>query len=339
MGQKRPGLREDPPMRRASARPAPSRQHPLGRAARAFAAVLAAHPRQALGTLAFGVVFSTIAANALWYQPHRVAEPFFATRDLARFNVLPGWHLSPSAKGESDVTTFKIERADPSVVVEGETPKPAPDGSIQTAALPAKGVAQPENVALAVAVQQALIRRGLYNGTADGVIGPRTSAAILFYQQAEGLPETGEVSEALLKSLMRDGGGKTVAPQPVASAAAPQPAPEPEADPVAAAIRSANAQPVVKVKSAPDDLAAIIKSADKAPATKTQPQPVAADADVVRAIQLGLIRLGYGDIQPDGQAGPSTSTAIRSFEKHYNLPPTGLPGVKVLQKLRDIGAV
>lgn len=342
MGQKRPGLRDDPPMRRASARPAPSRQHPLGRAARGFAAFIATHPRQALGTLAFGVVFSTIAANALWYQPHRVSEPYFATRDLARFDVLPGWHLSPSAKGDSDVTTFRIERADPSVVVEGETPpKVAADTSIETAALPAKGVAQPENVALAVAVQQALIRRGLYNGTADGVIGPRTSAAILFYQQAEGLPETGEVSEELLKSLMRDGGGKTVSPKPVAAETV-------EVDPVAAAIRNADkvakapvadAAPVVKVKSSSDDLAAIIKGADKAPAAPVKPQPLAADADVVRSIQLGLIRLGYGDIQPDGVPGPSTTAAIRSFEKHYNLPLTGQPGVKVLQKMRDIGAV
>lgn len=350
MGQKRPGLRDDPPMRRASAKPSRQRQHPLGRAARAFGSLLAAHPRQALGTLAFGLVFSTIAANALWYQPHRVAEPFFATRDLARFNVLPGWHLAPSAAGESDVTTFRIERADPSVVVEGETPpKAAPDGSVRTAALPAQGISQPENVALAVAVQQALIRRGLYNGIADGVIGPRTSAAILFYQQAEGLPETGEVSEELLKSLMRDGGGKTIAPKPVA--AEPAAAEPVDIDPVAAAIRDADkaakapaaAVPVVKVKSGGDDLAAIIKGAEKpapapAPAPASEPA-VSGDREVVRSIQLGLIRLGYGDIEPDGVPGPSTTAAIRSFEKHYRLPLTGTPGVKVLQKLRDIGAV
>lgn len=351
MGQKRPGLRDDPPMQRASARSAPARPHPLGRAARGFGAVLLAHPRQAFGTVAFAVVFSTIAANALWYQPQRIAQPFFATRDIARFSMLPGWHPSSSGEGGTDVTTFKIERADPSVVVEGETPAAAipADGTVSTAALPPHGIAQPENVALAVAVQRALIRRGLYNGTADGVIGPRTSAAILFYQQAEGLPETGEVSEELLKSLMRDGGGETVAPQPVQPVASS--APKGQADPVAAAIRTAEQSgaetaaeaPVVKVRSNGDDLAAIIKGAENAapaPATSTgDAAPDAADADVVRTIQLGLIRLGYGDIQPDGLAGPSTRMAIRSFEKHYKLPPTGEPGVKVLQKMRDIGAV
>jgi hypothetical protein len=52
-----------------------------------------------------------------------------------------------------------------------------------------------------IAVQVELQRRGYYGGPIDGDIGPGTSVAIAKYQSANGLPATGQINEALLKSL------------------------------------------------------------------------------------------------------------------------------------------
>jgi hypothetical protein len=52
-----------------------------------------------------------------------------------------------------------------------------------------------------VSVQVELQRRGYYGGPVDGDIGPQTSAAIAKYQKDNGLPPTGQINQALLKSL------------------------------------------------------------------------------------------------------------------------------------------
>ena len=50
-------------------------------------------------------------------------------------------------------------------------------------------------------IQTGLSRRGYDAGTADGVVGDRTEAAISAWQRDQGLPVTGEPSRALLASL------------------------------------------------------------------------------------------------------------------------------------------
>lgn len=52
-----------------------------------------------------------------------------------------------------------------------------------------------------VSVQVELKRKGYYGGTIDGAIGPSTQKAIAKYQSDNGLPPTGQINEALLKSL------------------------------------------------------------------------------------------------------------------------------------------
>lgn len=52
-----------------------------------------------------------------------------------------------------------------------------------------------------ISVQVELQRRGYYGGPIDGDIGPQTSSAIAKYQADNGLPRTGQINEALLKSL------------------------------------------------------------------------------------------------------------------------------------------
>ena len=89
-----------------------------------------------------------------------------------------------------------------------------------------------------------------------------------------------------------------------------------EADPVAAAILEAEADPAVT--------SAVIK-----------PAP----SELVMKIQKGLSNIAYTDIAVDGLIGEKTRTAIRHFEKHYRLPVTGEPNEQVLAKLKDIGAL
>lgn len=52
-----------------------------------------------------------------------------------------------------------------------------------------------------VAVQVQLTKQGYYNGPIDGSVGPQTQAAIAKYQSLNGLPSTGQINQALLKSL------------------------------------------------------------------------------------------------------------------------------------------
>lgn len=52
-----------------------------------------------------------------------------------------------------------------------------------------------------VSVQVELQRQGYYNGPIDGDIGPQTQKSIAKYQSQNGLPPTGQINEALLKSL------------------------------------------------------------------------------------------------------------------------------------------
>ncbi|MDX3972988.1 peptidoglycan-binding domain-containing protein [Shinella sp.] len=91
---------------------------------------------------------------------------------------------------------------------------------------------------------------------------------------------------------------------------------EEEADPVAAAIMEAEADPGV---------------------TSAVAKPV--PSELVMKIQKGLSNIAYTDIAVDGLIGEKTRTAIRHFEKHYRLPVTGEPNEQVLAKLKDIGAL
>ena len=54
---------------------------------------------------------------------------------------------------------------------------------------------------MVAAVQGELTRLGFYSGRVDGLIGPKTRAAIRHFEKVAGDPENGEVTEALLEKL------------------------------------------------------------------------------------------------------------------------------------------
>ena len=270
---------------------------------------IARHPRMLGGVATFGVVFSFVAANALWYQPKHHPAPLLATRMFENEVLNNRKSRSESVEEaitEPGVTTFRIERQVDSPV------KNVP-------ADPVKPVASP----LVQQVQKALAARGLYDGPADGLTGPRTVSAILFFQETEGLEQTGDVSQALLAKIKSLSSAVAVIPDE-------RPSPDVTAstkksDDVAELIREAETRPLVKTRS-----------------VKSEPMDTAGDTlpvEKVMKIQKALSKFAYANVTVDGVAGAATRAAIRSFEKNYNLPITGEPSERVLKKLKSIGAL
>jgi peptidoglycan hydrolase-like protein with peptidoglycan-binding domain len=279
------------------------------------------HPRVVVGMSSFTVVFGFIAANALWYQPGNHPSPFLATRDLENPNGIAGYR--PAKKpAPQDVTTFRIAR-------EGDAATETA-GSGQVAAAPREIVAE---------VQRQLLRRGLYQGADDGLMGPQTTAAILFFQETEGLPQSGEATPELLAALKAE-------PEATVQTASVSPAPSP-VDPV---VIPAMRPPEDVSATVEDPVAAAINASEHAskPSTTASPSAtprrdvatgIVASTDLVVQIQRGLSNIAYTDISVDGVAGSQTKAAIRRFEKHYRLPETGEPNEMVLRKLKSIGAL
>ena len=297
------------------------------------------HPSIAGGAMAFGVIFSFVATNALWYQPGVHPSPLFRTRDPASPYAIFGRKTFFHDAG--DVTTFRIERPDgqpakpaapnsvASVIAAASAPAAANGNAGTMPAPPAASAAAPQGN-LVSQVQTALAHRGFYQGAADGVVGPHTTSAISAYQQSAGLKQTGEATPELLASLQS-------ASRPNAAVPVERPADvsskSVSIDPVAAAIMSAE-------KSDKD-----VKTASVAPSRKPLPTPPApvgdpiANINMVMQIQKGLTNIAYSNVTIDGVAGETTRQAILHFQKHYRLPETGVPDMTVLKKLKDIGAL
>ncbi|MFF2320893.1 peptidoglycan-binding protein [Agrobacterium sp. NPDC058088] len=266
------------------------------------------HPKMVGGCGAFAVVFGFVAANALWYQPGVHPTPFLRTRDAENPNGIAGYRPAEPLGTHGNVTTFRIERP-----AEGETaPSPA---APETAALPAADTQKPQQIV--ADIQAELKKRGLYEGDADGRMGPKTAAAIMFFEETLGMEQTGEPTTRVLAALRIDGATVAAIPKdrPADTSGGV------EIDPVAAAIRKAEAP---RPKAEPVSLNNAAKPASR---------------DLIAKIQQGLINIAYADVKVDGVAGQQTRNAIRAFEKHYRLPETGEPSEAVLKKLKSIGAL
>ncbi|OBZ96001.1 peptidoglycan-binding protein [Pararhizobium polonicum] len=299
----------------------------------AFAGRIASrNPRSFGGSVAFAVVFSFVAGNAMWYQHGAHPSPFLRTR--LPFTDPQAARLGAAEEADSlsprKVTTFVIQRE------EEQEPEAQTASTEQPEAQPVPELAESQpatppvtGTALVTGIQKELARRGLYDGPADGKTGPKTSAAILRFEKQAGRPETGSPSDALLAALQGtarpQGNSQQGNNQRTGTLAAAKPAQRPyenikggkgELDPVAAAIRNAEIDPQY------------IPKAD-----------IPASSELVMNIQKGLSNLAYSDVSIDGVAGEQTRSAIRHFEKHYRLPETGQPSDKVLKKMKEIGAL
>lgn len=75
-------------------------------------------------------------------------------------------------------------------------------------------------------IQRELIRRGFYDGPADGVYGAKTDSAVRDFEHAAGLKPSAEQSETLLRTIMQSTvkarrGAETTRLDPIAELIAP----------------------------------------------------------------------------------------------------------------------
>jgi peptidoglycan hydrolase-like protein with peptidoglycan-binding domain len=217
--------------------------------------------------------------------------------------------------------------------------------------------ARGENVRV---LQRALIAAGItVRGGADGVFGPMTAAALTSYQQANGLPASGVVDEALVAKLALVAGAP-------ASAPAPAPAPAPGATHVGLAVGSTGAlvkdlqralmQTGMALPGGADGVfgnatrttlmrfqqtqgreqTGVVSAADAgelALGTPSAPQGVSSQVgfavfgergDRVMALQQALIKTGITFAGgADGVFGAATAGAILTFQRREGLPATG----------------
>jgi hypothetical protein len=302
-------------------KPADRRRAPVRRQALVLrvlsgaAGLVARYPRTLGGSVALFVVFSFIAANALWYQPRNHPHPFLATRDPQDPNAIAGYQPQRRVAPE-DVTTFRIERA----------PEVAPQ----------------ETANLDAAPQPASSVEPLQTSVAD-VIGDDTEAAA---PNVVPLPRP-----SMMTGAGATGTGKPAAADPVAAAIRAadlraDPAARPSSLQAAAqparqqAARQQAARPQPSL-SPPADIPAAARAskARQAADMKATPVSLGSEAQLVLQIQQGLSNIAYSDVSIDGVAGEQTRAAIRHFQKHYRLPVDGEPSEAVLSKLKSIGAL
>ena len=131
--------------------------------------------------------------------------------------------------------------------------------------------------------------------TADGVFGPKTTAALRLWQGANGIKVTGQLDPATWAKMaalkLIPARGATVPTKPTTPTTPPQPT-----------------KPPTSTRS--DPLAAFAKLTIAK----------GAKGAAVAALQKAL------GVTPDGAFGPKTETAVKAFQTRRNLPATGIVG-------------
>jgi hypothetical protein len=284
----------------------------------AGARAAARRPKALIGCAAFGIVFSFVAANALWYQPGGHPSPFLATRDSKNPNQIAGYRPARRT-APADVTTFRIERADPTVVA----PAPAAAPTAMPAAAPAQTAAPAPTVVAPMprpAPQQAAVQ-------------PAASP-----DAPPAAPKPAETARATPAAPARPAPSLVQPPRPVSPTRPAESANARGEDPVAAAIRASERKPAM---TPPANIPNGASNSGRPAATPVSQKPNAPvqPTNLVLQIQRGLSNIAYADVEVDGVAGSQTKAAIRRFQRHYRLPETGEPDEQVLKKLKSIGAL
>jgi hypothetical protein len=284
----------------------------------AGARAAARRPKALIGCTAFGIVFSFVAANALWYQPGGHPSPFLATRDSKNPNQIAGYRPARRT-APADVTTFRIERADPTVVA----PAPAAAPTAMPAAAPA------QTAAPAPTVVAPMPRPAPQQAAAQPAAPPDAQPAA---------PKPAETARATPAAPARPAQSLVQPPRPVSPTRPAESTNARGEDPVAAAIRASERKPTM---TPPANIPNAASSSGRPVATPVSQKPNAPvqPTNLVLQIQRGLSNIAYADVEVDGVAGSQTKAAIRRFQRHYRLPETGEPDELVLKKLKSIGAL
>jgi peptidoglycan hydrolase-like protein with peptidoglycan-binding domain len=123
-------------------------------------------PVEVAGTLTMGAMTGAILVNALVMQTGSHPAPFFARQAAEQAALLRSRPQTVPARQSAEIVA-----------------------------------ASPQEVPLVRELQIELSSRGLYEGAADGMLGPKTDAAIRSFQQDAGLDVDGTPSEDLLSRM------------------------------------------------------------------------------------------------------------------------------------------
>jgi len=145
-------------------------------------------------------------------------------------------------------------------------------------------------------IQRELARRGYYDGTVDGLYGPKTDGAIRDFEQAAGLKPSLEPNEALLQAIVK-------APAKLAKGMTGTAAPV--------------ARPPAPIRND------VVEKPVERPAPSKR----------VIALQRALADFGYGQIKPSGIVDSDTQAAIEKFERERKLPITGQVSDRVVREM------
>ena len=139
--------------------------------------VVLRRPRDAMAIAVAGVAAIAILVNALFMQSGPHPAPIFANKAVPVAAPLS----SPAAASQRKAADAKVEVARPRSDIVAE-------------------------------IQRELVKHGFYDGTTDGVYGPKTDAAIRDFEQAAGLRPSAEPNDVLLATITRS----SIKAQPVA---------------------------------------------------------------------------------------------------------------------------
>jgi peptidoglycan hydrolase-like protein with peptidoglycan-binding domain len=213
-----------------------------------------------------------------------------------------------------------------------------------TAAQPAPAPTPAAYVAYSVRnVQLALNQLGYSAGTADGVMGPKTRAAIRAYQIDSGLPASGEPSVALHERLQASlaSGGSDSPSTPTGPSATLISEVQGElrlrgyAIPAVNGVLDAATVAAIKRYQADASLTADGQVSDAllAQLRSGRSDPAADYRAQVKAVQAALNARGYDAGPADGALGPRTRAAIRAFQAEVGLSSTGAVDAALLASL------
>jgi peptidoglycan hydrolase-like protein with peptidoglycan-binding domain len=217
-----------------------------------------------------------VIVNALWLQP--VAKPASVLSEIAK---------PPSAQRQAAAKrTVPAAPAPPIVAI------PTPPQPIQR---PETAAVRPRSD-LVASTQRELNQLGLYDGVADGLLGPRTDQAIREFEKSQGLKVTGEPTATLLDMMRRA---------------------KPKTGTTGSLAKDANtAGSVAKNEARAETTGSIAKHE---PGTKAEARP----SSRVLAVQRVLARLGYGPVKLSGLPDAATRTSIEQFERDRGLKRSG----------------
>lgn len=155
-------------------------------------------PRLAqIAFLAFLLAATGVAVNALFLQ----TRPTIASRAVLE-RPLPGSTAEPKRKGEAQAVKTAARPTAGSEDAARRSARPVPAAGADAAASEAKPEAAREDSETIRALQRELRQLGYGALVSDGVMRPMMRAAIMAYEDDQGIPLTGEASEELLKRVL-----------------------------------------------------------------------------------------------------------------------------------------